>query len=294
MKQCPACGREGLPESWVCPACGFSPPRDGRALLFAPVLAEADGGFDAALYPRMATVEDAHFWFQARKQLVTWAFGAYFAEARSFLEIGCGTGLMLAALREAHPTLRLAGVEAHPDGLRFAARRLPEDVQLWQMDARALPLRGAFDAIGAFDVIEHIEADEAVLASFRRALVPGGGLLLTVPQHRWLWSPVDDAVRHVRRYTRVELVEKLGRAGFTVVHVTSFVSLILPLVVLSRRLLALAVRLGKQEVDATHELHLPQGLNGWLGRVLTFERALLRRGVSFRAGASLLVVARAA
>lgn len=71
-----------------------------------------------------------------------------------------------------------------------------------QMDARAIPAEAVFDLIGAFDVIEHIEEDEAALAAIHRALAPGGVAIIAVPQHPWLWSEADDVAHHARRYSR--------------------------------------------------------------------------------------------
>ena len=83
-----------------------------------------------------------------------------------------------------------------------------------QLDARELPYEAAFDAVGAFDVIEHITEDERVLASMHRALKPGGVLIVTVPQHKWLWSWTDEQARHKRRYGRRELSTRSMRRDF--------------------------------------------------------------------------------
>ena len=96
------------------------------------------------------------------------------------------------------------------------------------MDARRIPFRDEFDVIGAFDVIEHIEEDVAVIDEVGRALRPGGGFVMTVPQHPALWSPQDEHAHHVRRYTAAGLRRKVEAAGFEVVRMTSFVRLLLP------------------------------------------------------------------
>ena len=88
--------------------------------------------------------------------------------------------------------------------------------------------------VGAFDVIEHISEDEEALAQLRRAVRPGGGVLVTVPQHPRLWSPADDYGEHKRRYRRRELVEKVSAAGLEIERITSFVSLLLPAMIASR------------------------------------------------------------
>jgi hypothetical protein len=141
--------------------------------------------------------------------------------------------------------------------------------------------------VAALDVLEHVEHDEQVLAEATRALRPGGGLLVTVPQHPWLWSAADTFARHERRYRRADLVGKIEHAGLRVVRATSFVSFVLPLMMLSR--------LRGARADATYkferEFTLPRALDRTLEAVLALERELIKRGVSFRAGGSLLVVA---
>jgi SAM-dependent methyltransferase len=244
-------------------------------------------GFDAAFFPQLAALEDRNFWFRSRTRLIVWALGKYFPGARSFLEIGCGTGAVLAGVAEAFPALAVCASEPYSEGLRFARARVARAAFL-QLDARAIPFRERFDVIGAFDVVEHIAEDEQVLAQMRDALVPGGGVLLTVPQHAWLWSPQDVAAGHVRRYAAAEMREKLARAGFEVVRMTSFVSLLLPAMLLSRR----RKRAEAAQVDALDELRIGRPLNFVLERVQDVERLLIRARVPFPAGGSLLAVAR--
>ncbi len=44
------------------------------------------------------------------------------------------------------------------------------------------------------------------------------GIILTVPQHRFLWSGIDELACHKRRYSSCELAEKVEAAGFTIVR----------------------------------------------------------------------------
>ena len=129
--------------------------------------------------------------------------------------------------------MRVAGSEVFREGLAFAANRMPA-TELLQMDARKIPFVAEFDVIGAFDVLEHIEEDQEVLQQMHAAVKPGGGIIVTVPQHPWLWSGMDDYSFHKRRYTRAELTNKIKRAGFCPVWTTSFVTLLLPALMISR------------------------------------------------------------
>ena len=250
--------------------------------------AEARASFDPEHFPRLFALEERSFWFRGRSNLIEWALARYFPEARDLLEVGCGTGYVLDRLRRAFPSLALSGSELFAEGLACARARLGEAVPLRQADATDLGLQQAFDMVGAFDVIEHIEDDRRVLANLHAALRPGGGLLLTVPQHAWLWSATDVAAHHRRRYARKDLHARLHEAGFEVLRMTSFVTLLLPAMLLARR----RQREGMAEVEA--ELDLPAPLNAIGGATLAIEAFLIRLGLDLPVGGSLLAVARKA
>jgi len=87
----------------------------------------------------------------------------------------------MSAIAKAKPDSDLGGSDVFVAGLTFASQRLP-DVEFLQIDGRDIPYVSEYDALGAFDVLEHIEEDERVLAQIHEALKPSGKLLLTVPQ----------------------------------------------------------------------------------------------------------------
>jgi SAM-dependent methyltransferase len=253
--------------------------------------ATQNGGSERASYDpnhfaRLFEREARSFWFRGRSDLIEWTLSRYFPAARDVLEIGCGTGYVLDRLHRAFPQLALSGTEFFEEGLAFARERLGNAVSLGQADATRLALSEAFDVIGAFDVIEHIEDDARVLANLYAALRPGGGVILTVPQHAWLWSATDVAACHVRRYSRHELHEKLAAAGFEVLRMTSFTSLLLPAMWLAR----LRKREGMDEVEA--ELDLPPFANAIGYAASQLENGMIRAGIDLPAGGSLLAVAR--
>jgi SAM-dependent methyltransferase len=243
-----------------------------------------DHGYDAGLFELIAELEEKSFWFRARNDLIVWALLTYFPHARNLVEIGCGSGFVLHAIHRARPGLALTGIEPFEEGLEKAAERVP-DASLLQLDARDLRFERQFDVAAAFDVLEHIDTDEAVLQRMYGALQPGGGALITVPQHPRLWSAFDEVSHHQRRYTRKDLVTKATRVGFRVRRVTSFVSLLLPAVWLMRtgRSRARAGDLTRYRTSRT--------LDAALGTVMVAERSLIRAGLSFPVGASLLLVA---
>src|SRR6266508_6428237 len=245
----------------------------------------ARSGYDPEHFARLFELEEQSFWFRGRSDLINWALDKHFPGSSSYLEIGCGTGYVINRVRQLHPDWRLVGTELFEEGLAKARIRMPSGVELSQLDATKMPYDAEFDVVGAFDVIEHIDDAAAVLAGMYAAVKPGGGLLVTVPQHRWLWSEADVAAHHVKRYTRGELYGELTAAGFRVEHVTSFVSLLLPAMVASR----LA---GRGAGNVEDELGMPAPLNAMAYAVMRAEAALVRAGLSLPAGGSLLAVAR--
>lgn len=287
MRRCVDCQARYATSDATCHRCGSVPKEIAGFPAYAPSLAHAGGGYDADLFATMAALEANSFWFRSRNELITWAIEQFHPDPTSILEIGCGTGYVLSGMAARFPDAALHGSEIFVEGLGFAKERLPA-AELMQMDARDIPYEEEFDVIGSFDVLEHIEEDEAVLAQMHRALRPGGLLVVSVPQHRWLWSPADDHAHHVRRYSARELHGKVAAAGFEVLRATSFVSLLLPLMALSRW----RSRRSPEDYDPAQEMQLSPLLDRLLGRVMAFERFLIRRGVTFPTGGSRLVVAR--
>jgi SAM-dependent methyltransferase len=241
--------------------------------------------FPASSFYRLAETESTHWWFRARNRLLLWVLKSKVPAFQSFLEVGCGTGYVLAGVHKVYPTADLFGAEYFEEGLTFARERIPT-ASFRQLDATKMTESACYDVIGAFDVLEHIEQDELVLHNLACALKESGNLLITVPQHRWLWSKVDEHACHVRRYTRSELVEKIKNAGLTIEYATSFVSLLVPLMWLARR------KAEKQAGDSLGELKISRWLNSAFEIVMNVELVFLKLGVRFPIGGSLLVVAK--
>lgn len=287
MKNCAKCKFSFVSSHWNCPDCGYVPPSVNGFLALAPELAEEGAGFRPEAFEQLASLEARNFWFGARNRLIIWMLQKYFPTMQRYMEIGCGTGYVLTGVAQAFPKTKLVGSEVFSVGLPYAASRVGT-AELLQMDARQIPFTDEFDAIGAFDVLEHIVEDEAVLAAMLKALRPGGGVAITVPQHPWLWSTTDESACHVRRYRAGELREKAVRAGFAVVFETSFVSLLLPAMLASR----LVMRRSREQVEAMPEMRLPPWLNRTFEFVMNTERHLIQRGLRFGMGGSRLLIAR--
>ena len=106
--------------------------------------------------------------------------GALSARTLSILDLGCGTGTLLCALRAAHADWRLAGVDGSPLMLRCAAAKPGSESILWTraLLPHALPFRDDFHVVGSFyDTLNHLPDLDALVATFRSVSVvlrPGG------------------------------------------------------------------------------------------------------------------------
>jgi SAM-dependent methyltransferase len=188
---------------------------------------------DRAVYERMAEIDGAHWWFAARRRIVTELIRAHAPAARPLriLEVGCGTGSNIAMLEgfgrvdAIEPDDGARALAARRSGLAVKGGYLPDGVTLED---------GAYDLIVLLDVLEHIPGDREALSALRAKLAPGGRIIVTVPAMPWLWSAHDAAHHHQRRYTGRTLAAVFEASGFRLRHRSHFNTLLFPLIVAAR------------------------------------------------------------
>jgi SAM-dependent methyltransferase len=224
----------------------------------------------------------SHWWFRGRLAVIRAALRRALPPRRvRLLELGCGSGNVLAALGEFGEAV---GMDAHED-LTAAARAAGLDVRDGHLpDDLGVP-PGWAEVVLLLDVIEHVDDDVAALRAARAAVGEGGLLVVTVPAYQWLWSGHDEVLGHRRRYTAAGLRAAVERAGFDVLRVSYFNTLLFPLLA--------AVRGWKRlRGDRGHDLRRPAApLNRLLEGVFAFERHLVPH-LPLPFGASLLLIGR--
>jgi SAM-dependent methyltransferase len=92
----------------------------------------------------------------------------------------------------------------------------------------------SFDVVTAFDLIEHVERDDQLIAEAYRVLRPGGVVLIAVPAHPFLLGEHDDALHHKRRYTWKQFDALFDPAIWTRRRMTWTFALICPVAVVVR------------------------------------------------------------
>ena len=237
-------------------------------------------------YQIMFEVEDDHWWFVGRRAIVLAKVEQLLKRGRGdrphLLDIGCGTGATLDALR-GWGTVQ--GIDLSRLALGFSRQRGNDRVAC--ASATGLPFSAeTFDLVTALDVIEHLDDDVAGLREIWRVLKPGAAAILFVPAFASLWGPNDDQSGHRRRYRRGPLLAAVKAAGLEVVSISYANVAMFGPIWLGRRLLTI---LGREE-QSENRINHPQ-LNRWLARIFAAEAGWLRhRSLPF--GVSLLCVAR--
>ncbi|WP_295698326.1 class I SAM-dependent methyltransferase [Lapillicoccus sp.] len=221
---------------------------------------------------KLAALEDTHWWYRERRHLLAKALDGLTPGVA--LDVGAAGGGNTRVLRGLG--WRSAALEYGSEGAEVAHER---GLATLRADATRLPVGdGCLDLVVAFDILEHIPDDARAVAEVRRVLRRGGTFLVAVPADPRLWSAHDDAVDHVRRYTRETLTEALTSGGFQIASMHSWNVLLRPVVALRRRSSA-----GSDLADV-HPV-----VNAGLRAIITAERYL---PVKQLPGVSLLVTAR--
>ena len=143
-------------------------------------------------------------------------------DGQTVLDVGCGTGQLLATLAATTPAATFIGVDASREMLRVAQSRVQRG-RFIRGAAEQLPIAsGSVDWLVTTSVFHYVSDPFAARREFRRVLSPGGTLVLTDWSADYLttrllarWSRVfDPDIRHV--YTPIELQAIFGAAGFDV------------------------------------------------------------------------------
>lgn len=230
------------------------------------------------------------FWLDARGHVV--GDICRDSEVAVLWDVGAGSGAMSSRLAEYG--VEVVSVEPLPEGaLEIAA--MGGDVFCASLDELQLP-SGSVDAVGLFDVIEHIESPGALLAEVNRILSSGGQVIATVPAFQWLWSREDEVLGHFRRYSKKSLNLEFRNAGFEVVSCEYMFASLVPLAALLR---TLPYRLGRKHRQADTEVLTrtaarlkPSSLTDRIAlRILRLESSIFRL-VSLPFGLSIVIRAK--
>jgi SAM-dependent methyltransferase len=248
---------------------------------------------ESSLYDEYVRIEDTHWWFRGRRQIIATVLRPYLRPPARIIDIGSGGGAVAQALMEFGSVtacdidVRCAASVARRPGMTFAYGT-----------AEAIPFAdGSFDLVTAFDVLEHLDDDVRALREMARVLSPAGLIAITVPAYQWMWGRQDEVSHHRRRYSGRSLRRAITAAGLRPRRLTAFNSILFPGIAAVRiaRRLAQRIKGAGQTPDPAGQrsdfsMTQPGPLNDLLAATFSAEAAALGV-VDLPIGVSFLAIA---
>jgi len=238
-------------------------------------------------YDKLDRVEDRMWWFAATHANLLMAAQRSAIDGLDLpiLDAGCGTGGFLSRLAVKYCGRPVIGMDIDLQACTRAANKSARPVCAGSINN--LPFaNNALAAIFSADVLCHEGVDESrALRQFHRCLCQNGWLILNLPAYRWMLSRHDAAVSNVRRYTATRLRGLLKAVGFRPVYISYWNALLLPLMVITRKLVP-------EHLGVVSDVKpYPRSVEMVCRAATALETALLRRGLRLPFGGSILGIA---
>jgi SAM-dependent methyltransferase len=239
---------------------------------------------------RCFDLEGHSFWFKHRNDCILSAVKR-FPPSGFILDVGGGNGFVTRRLlNEGFEAVLL---EPGPEGcLNARIRRGIPDVICSTLDALQIT-KGTINAVGMFDVLEHVEHDGEMFQNVYDVLKQGGLFYLTVPAFEFLWSQSDDNAMHFRRYSR-KLIEDVMANRFEICYFSYFFAMLFLPVFIFRTLpysMFSVKRKNTLSPETEHGIRQSRMVQA-LERLLALEAKWIAQGRSLSMGTSCIVVAR--
>jgi len=233
---------------------------------------------------------EAGFWWYRGMRSITDSFlkPLHVPRGSKTLDAGCGSGFNALDLEHRYG-LQCYGVDVAGLAIEYCRQRNFRRSVVGS--AMQLPFGdNFFDMVVSMDVLSHLPAgeDDRALSEFVRVLRPGGWILLRVPAFPAMRSRHSQWIAEQHRYRDAELRRKLLSLNCRIVRSTYANVFLSPIAMLKFRVIEplwrSAPRSGVSKIP-------PAWLNLALTTILKLEAALIRSGLCFPFGQSLLVLA---
>ena len=134
------------------------------------------------------------------------------------LDVGCGAGAVAKAVKAERPDLEVVGCDISAAALALAGVD-PGGVDFKLATAERLPFAdGEFDAVWMFDVLEHVDSPDDVLAEIARVLRPGGRFHVVLPlegQPRTLYRLIGCGTRWTAKVRQAGHIQIFSATRFS-------------------------------------------------------------------------------
>jgi len=219
-------------------------PGDTGAWIPPMPLSHRDADYDSRGFDSLRAMQARHFWYRGRHRFVLHftrrvvrQLARDGSQKPAAVDLGGGCGGWVSYLSEhaGRDFSEIALADSSPTALSLAAGAIPPASRRYQIDLLDLRWSERWDVAFLLDVLEHIDDDVTVLREIRRALRPGGLLIVTTPALERFRSAIDDMTHHVRRYARRDFARLASEAGLELVVSRYFMFLLSPLLWAARR-----------------------------------------------------------
>ncbi len=187
-------------------------------IYWADISGAAKVSYDDAAHDQLYEIEEKSFWFKHRNRIILEGVKQYPPFKNRIIDAGGGNGNTAYYLTQ--HGFKTAMFEPGARGCRNAAKRGMKHIVCSLLNTDSVKEK-SIEAIGLFDVIEHLEDDRRLLNEFKDLLIDDGMLYITVPAYKILWSFNDDK-DHFRRYDRKLLRAVVEESGYKVLYDTYF------------------------------------------------------------------------
>ncbi|HDT14642.1 MAG TPA: class I SAM-dependent methyltransferase [Firmicutes bacterium] len=138
---------------------------------------------------------------------------------KRIIEFGCGIGNITDFAENCAD--KITAVDIDDEFLEYAKKKYEKNakIDVVKYDLSKEPeeiKREYYDTALMFNVLEHIEDDNAALKNTAKVLKNGGKLIILVPSMRFAFGTLDENLGHYRRYEKKDLKKVLEISGFEI------------------------------------------------------------------------------
>lgn len=180
-------------------------------------------------YDRMAGDYDSRWWRYIDATSRKTVEQLHLTAGSRVLDVACGTGVLLALIRQCHPGISTVGLDSSKGMLHLAEKRLGSTVPLLEGSAQSLPFRDdCFDVVASTSAFHYMRQPIQVLREFKRVLRQSGSVVITDWCDEHLAGRIHDRMlrvfnrAHYRSYTRSQCFELFKQAGFHRIRLEKF------------------------------------------------------------------------
>ena len=234
--------------------------------------------------------ESLSFWHKARLNLILYLLKNVlnnYDKNRKILDIGCGTGTELKILSRFG---QITALDINKEALELAKKNncqiILADIEKYDLD------NNYYDAVCCFDILEHLENDQQAIKNIFNSLKKGGYFLFTVPAYQFLFSSHDIVLGHQRRYSKKEIALKLKKAGFKMVKLDYWNSLLFPAIFAIRITKKIFIKISNKNIHKSDLKNYNKYIEQILFYILNLENKLMPYNIKLPFGLTIYGIAK--